>query len=122
MRIICENLRKYESLKNNLESIYDHFDEGVRLRNKCDWYEQAEKSVKFFLNLENQRGNQNRIWKLIVNGKEINSETEILNQIKLFHETLFQKPFKKYSVDDIKHFLSTLNISKLSADQMILVT
>ena len=62
-----ENLRKYDSLKNDLELIYDHIDEGIRLRSKCDWYEQGEKSTKFFLNLEKQRGNQNRIRKLIVN-------------------------------------------------------
>ena len=114
------NLRKYESFKNNLELIYDHIAEGVRLRSKCDWYEQGEKSTKFFLNLEKQRGNQNRIRKLIANEKEINSETEILNQIKLFYETLFQKAFQKYSADDINHFLNTLHIPNLSTDQIIL--
>ena len=115
-----ENLRKYESLKSDLELIYDHIAEGVRLRSKCDWYEQGEKSTKLFLNLEKQRGNQNRIRKLIVNEKEINNETEILNQIKLFYETLFQKPSQKYSADDINHFLNTLDIPKLSTDQIIL--
>ena len=85
----CENLRKYKSLKNDLELIYNHIAEGVRLRSKCDWYEQGEKSTKFFLNLEKQRGNQNRIWKLIVNEKERNRETEILNQIKPLYKTLF---------------------------------
>ena len=64
-----ENLRKYESLKNDLELIYNHIAEGVRLRSKCDWYEQGKKSTKFFLNLEKQRRNQNRIQKLIVNEK-----------------------------------------------------
>ena len=115
-----ENLTKYGSLKNDLESIYEHIAEGVRLRSKCDWYEQGKKSTKFFLNLEKQRGNQNRIRKLIVNEKEINNETEILNQIKLFYETLFQKPSQKYSADDINHFLNTLDIPKLSTDQIIL--
>ena len=115
-----ENLRKYESLKSDLELIYDHIAEGVRLRSKCDWYEQGEKSIKFFINLEKQRGNQNRIRKLIVNKKEINSETEFLNQIKLFYETLFQKPSLKDSTDDINHFLNTLDIPKLFADQIIL--
>ena len=84
-----ENLRKYESLKNNLELIYNHIAEGVRLRSKCEWYEQGEKSTKFFLNLEKHWGNQNRIWKLLANEKERNNETEILNQIKPFYETLF---------------------------------
>ena len=74
-----ENLRKYESLKNNLDYnlIYDHIAERGRLRNNCDWYEQGENSRKFFLNLAKQQGNQNRIQKLNVNEKEINSEPEI---------------------------------------------
>ena len=42
------NLRKYERLKNDLELIYDHVAEGVRLRSKCDWYEQGEKSTNIF--------------------------------------------------------------------------
>ena len=58
--------------------------------------------------------------KLIVNEKEINNETEILNQIKLFYETLFQKPSQKDSADDIKHILNTLEIPKLFTDQVIL--
>ena len=115
-----ENLRKYESLKSDLELIYDPISEGVRLRSKCDWYEQGEKSIKFFLNLEKQRGNQNRIRKLIVNEKEINNETEILNQIKLFYDTLFLKLSLKYSTDDINHFLNSLDIPMLSAHQIIL--
>ena len=72
-----DNLRKHESLKNDLELIYDYIAEGVRLRRKCDWYEQGEKSTKFFLNLEKQRGDQSRIRKLIANEKKINNETEI---------------------------------------------
>ena len=53
-----DNLRKYERLKNDLELIYDHLAEGVRLRSTCDWYGQGKKSTKFFLNLDEQRGNQ----------------------------------------------------------------
>ena len=34
-----ENLRKYESLKNDLELIYDCIAEAITLRSKCDWYE-----------------------------------------------------------------------------------
>ena len=64
-----DNLRKYESLKNDLELIYDHIAEKVKLRSKCDLYERGEKSTKLFLNLEKQLGNQNRIRKLIVNEK-----------------------------------------------------
>ena len=39
---ISENVRKYESLKNNLDLIYNHIAEGFRLRSKCNWYEQGK--------------------------------------------------------------------------------
>ena len=113
-------LRTYESLKNDLELIYNYISEGVRLRSKCGWYELGEKSTKLFLNLEIQGGNHNRIRKLIVNEREINSETEILNKIKLLYETLLQKPSQKYSTDYINHFLNTLDIPNLCTGQIIL--
>ena len=43
------NLRKYNAIKNELDAIYDHITEGIRIRNICDWYEHSEKSKKFFL-------------------------------------------------------------------------
>ena len=96
-----DNLRKYEIVKNDLELICDYIAEGVIIASKWDWYEQAEKSTKFFLNLEKQQGNRNRIWKLIVNEKELNNETDILNPIKLFYEILLRNPSEKDSSDNI---------------------
>ena len=64
-----------ESLKKDLELIYDYIDEGVRLKSQCDSYEQGKKPTKFFLNLVKQRGNQKGIRTLIANEKEINNET-----------------------------------------------
>ena len=58
-----ENLSKYNSVKNELDKIYDHIAEGTRIRSKCDWYEHGEKLTKFFLNLEKQQGSQNTIKK-----------------------------------------------------------
>ena len=52
--------------------------------------------------------------------KEINNETEILNQIKGFYETLFQNLFQKDSADDMNHFLNTMFSTKVSIDQIIL--
>ena len=31
---------------------YDKIVEGVKIRSNCHWYEEGEKSTKFFLNLE----------------------------------------------------------------------
>ena len=66
-----DNLSKYNAIKNELYAIYNHITEGIRIRSKCDWYEHSEKSSKFFLNLEKQRGTQNTIKKLIVSDKEM---------------------------------------------------
>ena len=47
-----ENRKLYTHYKNELETIYDHIPDGIRIRSKCEWYEHGEKSTKFFLNLE----------------------------------------------------------------------
>ena len=56
--------------------MYDHIAEGIRIRSKCDWYESGEKSTKFFLNLEEKRGHENQIRKLIFDEKEIDDDVE----------------------------------------------
>ena len=60
-----EQIQK-NSVKNELDKIYDHIAEGTRIRSKCDWYEHGKKSTKFFLNLEKQRGFQNTIKNLLM--------------------------------------------------------
>ena len=44
----ANNLGKYNSIKNELDTIYDHIAEGIRIRSKCDWYEHGKKSTSFF--------------------------------------------------------------------------
>ena len=44
----ANNLGKYNSIKNELDTIYDHIAEGIRIRSKCYWYEHGEKSTSFF--------------------------------------------------------------------------
>ena len=61
-----DNLSKYKSAKNELDEIYDHIVEGIRIRSKCDCYEHGEKSTNFFLNLEKQRGSQNTIKTFVI--------------------------------------------------------
>ena len=45
-----ELLEQYNKAKNDLEALYDYTTEGIILRSKTDWYEQEEKSFKYFLN------------------------------------------------------------------------
>ena len=46
------DLSNYNAIKNELDVIYDHIIEGIRIRSKCNWYQHGEKSTKLFLNLE----------------------------------------------------------------------
>ena len=49
------NFQAYEyylECKQKLQKIYTKNVNGIRIRSKCNWYENGEKSSKFFLNLE----------------------------------------------------------------------
>ena len=83
-----DNIPSCNIYKKELDSIYDHIAEGIRIRSKCDWYEHGKKSTKFFLNLRKKRGNQNQIHKLIFDEKETDVEVEILKNVERFYETL----------------------------------
>ena len=78
-----DNIWSYNIYKKELDSIYYHIAEGIRIRWTSDWYEHGDKSTEFFLNLGKKRGNQNQILKLIIEGKEIDGDVEILKKLKV---------------------------------------
>ena len=41
-----DNLSKYNAIKNELDPIYDHITEVIRIRSKCEWYENKKKINK----------------------------------------------------------------------------
>ena len=43
------NFNEYTKYKKDIELIYERIAEGVKIRSKCQWYEEGEKSTKFFL-------------------------------------------------------------------------
>ena len=45
-------LKEYNSVKQELEQIYNYITESIILRTRTVWYEEGEKSTKYFLNLE----------------------------------------------------------------------
>ena len=48
-----ENQSLYNKCKQDLEEIYDNIAEGMDIRSRSQWYEEGEKSSKFFLILQN---------------------------------------------------------------------
>ena len=52
------------------ETIYDQIADGIRIKSRCEWYEDGEKSTKLILNPEKKRRVQHRIWKILTKKKK----------------------------------------------------
>ena len=59
--------------------MYNNIAEGIRIRSRSQWYEEGEKSSKYFLNIEQFNGMQSQIRKIIVSDQEITDPEIILN-------------------------------------------
>ena len=112
-----ENQCLYDKCKRDLEEIYDNIAEGIRIRSRCQWYEEGEKSSKFFLNLEKFNGMQSQIRKIIVNDQEITDPNIILNEIRNFYESLFKKGDSKRP-SQINDFLDKVQLPKLNITEI----
>ena len=51
----AENLNNPEILQTEYDCQYDYIARGAMIRSRANWYEQEEKSNKYFLNLESSR-------------------------------------------------------------------
>ena len=111
-----ESLKLYNEVKIEPESIYDHIEEGVRIKSKCDWHKHGEKSSKFFLNLEKQCRTQSKIRKLISGNVKIVDKTEISKQFNKFYQKLYEKTLLK-SETKIETFLDGVEALKLPDTQ-----
>ena len=103
----------YLTAKASLENLLNHRTAGFILRSKTKWFEEGEKSSKFFLNLEKKKSIQNTIQVVIENDVTLTDETEISNNIKSFYKRLFEKK----NVAECSSFLSGLNLTTLNEDQ-----
>ena len=112
---MTDNLKKqqYGLLKCELDEIYDKIAEGVRVRSRCQQYEEGEKF------LEKVRGSQGKVRKLIVSNHEIADPQLIEQEIVFFYKSLFKNNIKKM-LSEQTNFLDTLQIPKLSDNDCLL--
>ena len=103
------SFNEYTKCKKDLELIYERIAEGVKIRSKCQWYEEGEKSTKFFLNLEKKRSVKGLVRKLEVNGKEICDQAKINDEIKIFFEQAF-KSHKGKSFPNLSNILNSIDL------------
>ena len=83
--------------------MYEEKAVGARIRSRIKWYEDGEKSSKYFLKLETERQSSNAIKKLESLDKQVESDSEILEEIVKFYSNLYS--------DD--------NISDIDCDQYL---
>ena len=80
---------------------------GIRIRSRCERFEQGEKSTKFFLNLEKHCATINQIREILFENKVISNHAEIIktlrNSMNLFSNKK-NKTFKTFKTRNIsKH-------------------
>ena len=108
----------YLGCKQKLQNIYTKKVNGIRIRSKCNWYENGEKSTKFFLNLEKYRATQGCLRTIIVNKKEINDSQQINDALYNFYQTLFKEKLS-ISEECIQSFLDKVSLPKLNENQTL---
>ena len=64
---------------------------GIRIRSKCNWYENGEKSTKFFLNLEKYCATPGCLHTVIENKKELNDSQKRNDGLYNFYQTLLKE-------------------------------
>ena len=117
---LTDNLKKqqYELLKCEGDQICDKIAECVRVRRRCQQYEESGKSNKFFLNIEKVRGSQGKVRKLIASNHKITDPQTIEHQKGFFYKSLFKNKNKtKKTLSEQTNFLDTLQIPKLSGNK-----
>ena len=106
-------LKEYNSVKQELEQIYNYITEGIILRTRTVWYEEGEKSTKYFLNLEKRSKSEMHIRKLIdSSGAEVTEPKFVLKHIKGFYSDLYKRQASK--TEECFKYLESINIPQLN--------
>ena len=105
--------REYAESKAFLETHFDKKTKGAILRSKSQYYEQNEKSSKYFLNLERRRGENNTVKMLSKNNIDITDHNDILKELHDFYSTLFDRKISKSS-SECMSFLNSLQVPLIS--------
>ena len=113
-----ENVNKLEILKTGYDLQYEYFAQGAITRSRARWYEQGEKSNKYFLNLESSRGKKSTIQNIFREDKSLTTNPKIImDELKGFYSNLYQANSSRGSVSLADSFLKNVPVPKLSEVQ-----
>ena len=113
-----EEIFEYKNAKAQLDDLYNYITEGEILRSKVKWYEEDEKSTKYFLNLEKSNRNKTSIKKLKKPDSEIEITgfNEIQKEIKSFYQSLYSRKSLKTEKQCLD-YLKDINTPKITTWQ-----
>ena len=107
---LIENL---SLLKAELDFIYNEKAKGIIIRSRCKWFEENEKSTKFFLTLEKNNYNTKHIKSLIINDKLVNNQNEILRCEKSFYQNLYSEK-SNFELNQLNRYLKNIDSPKIT--------
>jgi len=88
------------ALKSDLINLNDKLNIKCKFASKAKWYEQGEKSNKFFLNLTKLRQSQTLIASIKNKDKEYKGQEEVTTGITEFYKKLYKKNCKEDNSQD----------------------
>ena len=113
--------KSFENLdicKTELEKIHVQKTQSLMIQSRIQFYEEGEKSTKFFLNQIKQNKRKSTIRKLIEDGKEIIDQNEILIKLKDFYSNLYDKNENCKTCDWIQKLRQNDLIPQLSENEV----
>lgn len=115
-----ENIEKLEIIRSEYELFYEHLARGAIIRSRANWYEQGEKSNKFFLNLETHKKSKSSIRKAYTKDGFLTSDPKrIMKEVEDFYSGLYKRDNLKGSDDVFNSFLQSRGFPKLSGEDVI---
>ena len=114
---IDSELKIYEDLKKELQTIYENKGKAAMFRSKCRWLEKGERPTSYFFNLEKTNYNKKTISELeSENGEFIYNEKEILSAIEDFYRDLYTSKISG-AQSEFDHFTQNLTTPQLLNDE-----
>ena len=110
------NQTEIKEKQGELERLMNEKTEGNILRSKVKWYEEGEKSTKYFFNLEKRNYHKKTMRKLSLNGDIIEDPKIILDEQRKFYQNLYTTQGTLTNKKDEDKFLQSPSLPKLTEE------